>query len=491
MNNSPIQTALKSLESQALADDEEAYPFPVDSLPPVMREMVQETCRAYSVPLALAAPCALSAVSVAIGAGVVIRSGNERILRGNTFSILLGESGSGKGETHKAIFKAIQEWESEKIEMFAKEITPQRQVEIRLLTEREGIIMKEVKSNSGVATESQKTSLFEIAKEIKELELSSGDDGSIMTRNSTSERLVAMIGSKPAGAFSVVSEEAKDPLSIIFGRYRNGGETDDSVYLTGYSCEPMNLDRRSEGGSVRTKASCLSMALMTQPSVGRKLFSTMEALESGLFARTLMVDSKAQINLLEANRKGFESSVQTQWGELLTDLLDDVRSKGETEAIVIETTSADREILVKRLNPKLKRVRDGSSVNSSIASRWAENAYKVALLLHVADGGYESLSRPFSPQTMSNALDVMEWFIVQHEFLTREVENKVRKERLEKILDILDGQESKEMTLGTLKRNHNFEKGEIERLVAENKGILEIYKKGKTKPASYLKKSSK
>ena len=93
----PKDTTAPVTESLTSQEFQDPMPFPIHALPEVMRDMVKETCRAYDVPLALAAPAAISAISVAIGAGVVISSGRGRYLHGNIFSIILAESGSGKG----------------------------------------------------------------------------------------------------------------------------------------------------------------------------------------------------------------------------------------------------------------------------------------------------------------------------------------------------------------------------------------------------------
>jgi hypothetical protein len=466
--------------------DLELKPFPIHALPEVMREMVNETCRAYAVPLALAAPTALAAVSVSMGAGVVIGSGNGRHLHGNTFSIILGESGSGKGETHKALFKPIHEWERERIKRFTEEVAAGNETDLHLLKERKGAINKLIKSSDGKATPEQKTELVDLNCETKKIQKVADDDGSIMTRNTTSERLVAMIGVKPQGAFALVSEEAKDPLAVIFGRYRSGGDTDESVYLSGYSCEPMSLDRRSEGGSVRADQSCLSMALMTQPSIGRKLFSTIEALESGFFARTLMVDSKAEINLIDPTRRAFNPTTRQEWDYLITEILDEVRENQGDEPAFIKTSEADLTLVADSLNPLLAKVKAGESVNSSIASRWLENTYKIALILHVADGGYYSLGRPFEAETMTNALAVMEWFMQQHQLLTCDVEAKSRAARLEKLIQLLTDSERGEISFGILKRNNNFTPAEIARLVNKSKGKLKVVERKPSKLTQYV-----
>jgi len=492
LKKNPIQALKDSIELSIMNDDiqdndNDSIAFPIHALPPVMRDMVEEVSRSLAVPIALSAPTALSTLSVALGAGAVIDSGKGRVVHGNTHTVIMAGSGSGKGETHNAMFHPVKEWEKDRLIRFRDEVTPAQLTDLSLLKEKRDSIMKDIRANKGESTSLQRNDLLEIAEKVNQLELQAEDDGSITTENSTSERLIAMVASKDAGAFSVVSSEAKDVLSVIFGRYRQGGETDESVYLKGYSCEGMTMDRRSEGGSVRAPISCLSMALMVQPAVGEKYFSSLETLHSGFFARLLIVDSESRIKLIDPEQEAINENTRSAWGELVTEILDEVRSKAGSERAIISTNISIHRIIADHYNPMIQDVLSGLSVNDSIASRWAENAYKMALLLHIADGGYDSLGQRLSEKTMHNALEIMDWFMVQHRNATSSVEAEARSKREQKLIDLVSVSEGQALTLSILKRNHSFSKEEVERVVRESNGKLVIGMKGKTKPSPFVK----
>lgn len=477
---------MQSIMDDDIHDEDVSTSFPLHALPAVMRDMVEEVSRSMAVPIALAAPTALSTLSVALGAGAVIDSGKGRVIHGNTFTVMLADSGSGKGEAHNTLFQPVKEWEESRLIRFRDEVTPAQLTDLSLLKEKRDSIMKDVRSNKGETTSLQRKDLVEVAEKITQIELQTEDDGAITTENSTSERLIAMIASKEQGAFSVVSSEAKDSLSVIFGRYRQGGETDESVYLKGYSCEGMTMDRRSEGGSVRAHTSCLSLSLMTQPSVGDKHFSTIETLHSGFFARLLIVDTDSKIKLLDPEQEAIDGITKSKWNDLVTEVLDDVRSKAGLERAIISTNLDIHRMIANHYNPMIQDVRDGLGVDSSIASRWVENTYKIALLLHIADGGYSTLGEKLSEKTMSNAIEVMGWFIQQHKNTTSSVEAEARNRREVKLVDLVSVANGQAITLSKLKRNHSFSKEEVERLVRESNDKLVIKVGGKTKPSQFV-----
>ncbi len=83
------------------ADEMEAAQFPVDALPFAMANIINSVSACERVPLALPAVCALGIVSAAIGAGLQVASGPNRVTRGNLYLLASAESGSSKSGTFR------------------------------------------------------------------------------------------------------------------------------------------------------------------------------------------------------------------------------------------------------------------------------------------------------------------------------------------------------------------------------------------------------
>jgi len=482
------QADLESHEDEKEADD-----FPLECLPDVPRKLVEDMMQSRSVPASLVAPCVLSAISVAMGAGVQIQSGRDRWLNGNTYSVIMADSGSGKGETYKIIFDAITKAQRENIADIKEKVIPSLSVDIDLLRGRKEAINKEIKAADGVATQTQTEELKEISEKLTKLENEKSDEGLFMTKNTTSEKLISMIGAKKRGEFAVVSEEGKETLAVIFGKYRNDGGTDESVYLSGYSCEEMTLDRRGEGKSVRADRSCLSMMLMIQPTVGERYFSTVEALESGLLARMFLVNSEATVKLQDSQMPALNPQIKADWDNLLVEIIDIIRNPSDIEdfkSLSIYMTSECLRMIDDWVNPKIGAVIAGQGCNASIASRWGENAKKLALILHVAEHGGVAADPVFntvSEETVRNACRLMDWYIKQHAKATADVEKTVRQTKLEKLISIIGDSDGKKINLREACRKLRATKKAVEKLIKDSKGMLELTKqKGKTKPMLFI-----
>src|SRR6266496_4101388 len=76
-------------------------PFPLRCLPPAGAEMAEAICATERTPESLAGCCVLGNLSASVGAGLQVRSGPNRVTRGNVFIVASGESGSGKSETYR------------------------------------------------------------------------------------------------------------------------------------------------------------------------------------------------------------------------------------------------------------------------------------------------------------------------------------------------------------------------------------------------------
>ena len=91
----------------------EAQPFPLHCLPPVCEAMARAVCQTVRVLESLSGCCVLGILSAAIGKGLQVRSGANRVTRGNLYVLLSAESGSGKSDTFRHAAKPFIEFETE------------------------------------------------------------------------------------------------------------------------------------------------------------------------------------------------------------------------------------------------------------------------------------------------------------------------------------------------------------------------------------------
>jgi hypothetical protein len=71
------------------------------------------------------------------------------------------------------------------------------------------------------------------------------------------------------------------------------------------------------------------------------------------------------------------------------------------------------------------------------ATRWAEQAYRMALCFHMAEYGFSGVSKPLEAKTALDAIDVIKWFMKhQMEILNGSREAK-RKKRYQAVISLI------------------------------------------------------
>jgi len=99
-------------------------PFPLHCLPPPGAEMARAICKTARVPESLAGCCVLTTVSSSIGAGLQVRSGPNRVTRGNIYALVSAESGSGKSEPFRHATQPLRHFEEQRVEQWRTNAMP-------------------------------------------------------------------------------------------------------------------------------------------------------------------------------------------------------------------------------------------------------------------------------------------------------------------------------------------------------------------------------
>ncbi len=71
------------------------------------------------------------------------------------------------------------------------------------------------------------------------------------------------------------------------------------------------------------------------------------------------------------------------------------------------------------------------------AARWAEWAWRMAVILHAAQWGNEAHQNPLTTQTATNAIGLTEWFIGQQLHLLEGIRKQENDEQLHRISELL------------------------------------------------------
>lgn len=425
-----------------------------------MRAMVNETAKQTQTPHALAAVVALGVASASIGRGLLAKSGGSRITPANVYLLAIARSGVGKGQTFYHVSKplytaeaaAIAEWRTSRMS----------NIEATMEVTKGRAKRAKEKATSEMDDEARKIlieSLAALETEQKRLEGERNSCPCYVVGDITREALAMRMGAQSNEALASFSPEARGILGVIRGRYGNGETSDEDIYLSGYSGEPISFHRVNRD-TISLKNPCLTVVWMTQPDAAQGLLGDERMTVSGLLPRFLICDVKAEQQYEPDEMPEMDQSVVESWSALVQALLP-YRTSG-VEPILIDATDDARKILRAFKNETVTRVKIGGDLRDvdSYVARWAENAWRLSLCLHGAELGGDAHRRPLSRTTAENAVCIVRWFAREQLSILADGRTDRFKFRLDKLLAILrDAGGSK--TLGQLKDSNSFDSDEV------------------------------
>jgi hypothetical protein len=388
------------------SDEPQVTPFPIDALPPVMATIIAAVSRTERVPPALPAVCALGVTSAAIGGGLEVVSGPNRVTRANLYLLASAESGSGKSETFRLIAAPLVDHQTRLLETWKSKTSPQLQSEIRVL-DKEIAALERKAAKSGDPMERER-----LCGEL-EYKLARKDETTaraampcVIAQDVTTERLAVLLRDNREVMLSA-SPDARKLVDNLMGRYNPGKTTDESLYLQAYSGDFVRVDRQGRDAVVLNRP-CLALCWFVQPDLLTTMLDEQSLSVSGFLPRLLVCHTNAAPRRIEGEAQILSEAVRGQWTQLVADLLatfhaaDKPHSITPTpEAVAVFTDYHNR--IVDRRAVDLADV-------GAFAARYAENAWRLGVVLHAGLWAGAAVLEPLTAETAANAVRIVEWF---------------------------------------------------------------------------------
>ena len=99
----------------------------------------------------------------------------------------------------------------------------------------------------------------------------------------------------------------------------------------------------------------------------------------------------------------------------------------------------------------------------AFAARWAENACKIALVLHACYWGSRCTAKDISDETVGHAIEIVKWFAAEQLALIHAARRSKQGAMLSKLIGILSDRGGSE-TLRNLEKNRGITKETVKRL---------------------------
>lgn len=421
-----------------VADHEPAAPvepkaFPVDALPDSIRSMTNAIVEINGVPPVLAAGAVFGAVSASVGKGLAVKSVDGLLTHANLYVLLVAESGVGKSRVGAQAFQPIYIHEKGLLKRYEEEELPCLIAELASVeNELKGLQTRESKAK-GAEKKGVSDSIFraeQMKAEIKRKMV----EPTLCVEDVTAEKL-AVIMRDCGGALASLSADARAIVSVVCGRYRSNGETDESLYLKGYSLERFKQHRISRASVVIEKP-CLVAVWMIQPDKLREMFDSASLRDGGFLPRFLLCDTLATPKRVSCDEVAFPMDVKLKYTALLSELLTTYHIRTDEPRIICPTADA-RQKIVDYHNQIVDRMETDLSGISSFACRWSENAWRVALVLHAASHGAAAHETVMAVESAMGAVEIVSWFSNEQVRLLEEIRQKHKEQKIKRILDFL------------------------------------------------------
>lgn len=388
----------------------EPEPYPLDALPEVLRDAIEEVRVNTQAPLAMVATCALTTLSVAAQGLVNVERDSLRIGPCSLFSITFAESGERKTTVDNHFIAAIREYERNQIEVMKPEVDEWRANHQVWSAKRAGLL-------DGIKADVKKGGdTGEKERQLHELERSEPLPPKvphILHGDITTEELAYGLARKFPLA-GVVSSEA----GVVFGGHSMGSETitrNLAVLNVFWEGGEHRVGRRTTESFIARNAR-LTMGLQVQKSVFIEFMRKAGNLArgSGFLARFLVSEPASTQGTRMYRPPNQNMAKLAAFNRRITQILNTPLTYDETgdglKFATLSMTPDAHEIWVKFYNLVEAQLSEDGELSSvrDVASKSAENAARIAALLHVFEHGTTGL---ISAAHMTAGCKVAAWHL--------------------------------------------------------------------------------
>ena len=414
-------------------DEMPQQPFPTECLQAVPAEMSGAIAAAERVNESLSGCCVLGILSASIGAGLQVRSGAKRTTSGNLYIVPSVESGGGKSETIRRVVRPLYQFEAEIVERWRAETLPRLQAERDVLESELAQAKKVVaKAETAEKREEIRREMEEMRARLNQLELEL--QAPVLTcEDITTERLAALLA-KHGECLTSISADAGSIINNVLGRYNKLDRTDETIYLKGFSRDPVRVDRVSRE-PVFLHEPCLSALWLVQPDKIETLLSERSLTEGGLIPRLLMCHTNCQPRYITPDQIVIGDEISRAWDELIRGLLQTYRLAPET--YTVEPDPKAMRLLNDHHNCIVDKRRGELKDINSFAARWNEQAWRIAVVLHAAQHSAQAHEHNLSFETARDAITIADWFAIQQQEILSGGRMKARRDKRNEVLLLL------------------------------------------------------
>ena len=387
-------------------------PFPVEALPELIREAVQEVQDYTQAPTALVAASALTAVSIAVQglADVEINWMMRRPI--SLFLLTIAESGERKTTCDRYFTKPLREFEREAAKKAALELVDYSARIAAWEARREGLlkaIQKAGRDGIGLGSSPDEQALIKLQHQMPE----KPPVPQLLYLDATTEALAySLTHSWPSAG--LVSSEA----GAVFGGYSMGTDTvvrNLALLNQLWDGADFSVDRRTKE-SFHVRNVRLTIGLQVQPAVMHKFMDGHGAVSrgQGFLARCLLSYPKSTQGTRIAKDPPSRTPGLDAFCQRLRDLLEmplPRNKEKELEPPALYLAPKARECWKDYANRTERRLLGDLQGLRDVGSKAAENVARLAAVMHMFEQG--DTTRDIGEEYITRAAHIVDWYLLE------------------------------------------------------------------------------
>jgi len=280
--------------------------FPLNVLPPIVRQMVDEVADVATVPGVLPASQALGIVSAALGAGLAIPSDLDQQTFANLYMVSAAESGSGKSVTFKELMAPVYAYQEE-----LRTRAQERRYGFKAELVRLKVTLKRAESGKEPITDEMLAGLIQ-RQDLVEAELKR--KLKLVCEDVTPQKMQVLLAQNDERIFSASADARQVIQAVLPG---NG----DNPYLKAWSGDPVDVDRISRD-AVPLKAPRMALLWLPQPDLLTEMFTKRVLTVNGFLPRVLPCVVEYAPMMLSNKTRRVAPKTKKNWNDLVRGLFE-------------------------------------------------------------------------------------------------------------------------------------------------------------------------
>lgn len=386
--------------------------FPVEVLPPALRDYATAVGEAVQVPVDMPAVLALAAVAACVQRRLIVEVRDGYVEPLSLFVAVVSEPGTRKTAAFSAITSPIEKWERDEALRLGPEIE-------RARAERAVAEKRKARLEDEAAKAKERDEVTEKMESVARIatDLAAAQTGldypRVLADDVTPEQLARLMVEQ-GERLAVFSAEG-GIFETMAGRYSNGVANLD-IFLKGHAGDWLRVDRRG-GSPVIMSSPALTIGLAVQSEVLRSLVDKPGFRGRGLLARFLYVLAPNLLGRRRINTSPVPVDMRSAYESCIRGLLDvKAQSDGNPSRLRLSGSAvAEWRCLAARIEPRL-----GSGGDLGHVADWAGKAtgaaVRIAGLLHavrcVGDG--RAVAGEICKDDMAAGARLVEGYFIPH-----------------------------------------------------------------------------